>query len=1083
MKNRLLNLLWAGPVATFLFAGLCYGQATATITGMVVDPQGARVPKATVIARKIDTRAERTTLTTSDGLFRFDTLEPGVYDIHVDATGFSAAEAKSILLQVGEQRDVNFTLNVSGGTEKVTVTATAPLVETTKTDVSSIIDEKDVATLPTTTAFSVAGTSGVNGISNDYAGLAALAPGVKYDFTGVSADLVGPGSVNARGIQVNLDGGNISDQVVSTRDALGASLEEVKEFQVLTNNYNAEYGQAGGVILNVITKSGSNEFHGDAHAYFRGRNLTANTFLYNETTDDSDFRRAPFQKQEGGLTAGGPIVPDKTFWFVSYEQAHQSLPVTLTFPGQGTTTDQPISELLASAKIDQQLGPNNRLSVRYNLQRDTEANLLVQISPAATPNSLVNETVHDNTFNIALTSTPTSHTVNEARFFWHRFLTELPTNTDVPGIQFPFGYTGAAFCCPQGGLQNRYQWVDNFSWTHGDHTVKTGFNISHFRYFSLFQQFHFGEYSQFGSNGLPTEFTTGFGPGQVNANDNIYGFYVQDTWKITPSLTMNYGLRYDLEVGAFTGGTIPTAGGGCLEGNGLIPACSSDHNNFQPRLGIAWAPRFQTGFLHTLFGDPDQSVIRASFAEVTELAFLNVSLDSLNFDGKTLLTTNISDPSVLKFFPNQPPQSALAPFETTSAGFGRVRPIADNLHNPETRHANLTISRQLGKSLVVEAGYIGVFGFGLFGEQDTNFPPILPDPRHPGFFYEGNRPDSAFTAIRTNENSRTSHYNGFTLHVTKRLSHHFQVQGGYVLSKAIADTEDFFGTSEPGDPNNIKGDMSLAQIDVRNQVNFGLVADTNGITERPVLRNIVNNWTIGLTGQIQSGRPYPISTGDGPFSGSTFPGIGAETQQRPNVLGGGVLSTKNIAGSSGTNLLIGPNGAATCGCPQTTFLAPPGASPLGALDSITGDPVDFQFVDGDLARDMGHTAAYYRFDMSFIKSFRIVPSHEQMRLEFKVDIFNILNQTNFLNFNGADVLNILPLGIDFKTGRGIPNCTLCLNVFNGEYIGRNGQPLTLQDLEHGRVSADLANPVFGGIGDPTSTDLARTIQLSVRFRW
>ena len=212
------------------------------------------------------------------------------------------------------------------------------------------------------------------------------------------------------------------------------------------------------------------------------------------------------------------------------------------------------------------------------------------------------------------------------------------------------------------------------------------------------------------------------------------------------------------------------------------------------------------------------------------------------------------------------------------------------------------------------------------------------------------------------------------------------------------------------------------------------------------------------------------------------------TQQRPNVLPGGILSTKNIAGSSGTNLLIGPAGAALCGCPQTTFVAPAGASAVGPQDSIlsalrlSGAPLDFQFINGDLARDMGHTSAYYRFDMSFIKSFRIVPSHEQMRLEFKADIFNILNRVNFLNYNGADVLNILPLGIS-STGKALKSCSLCQNAFSGEYIGSNGQPLTVQDLQHGRVSPDIVNPIFGGIGDPTSTDLARTLQVSVRFRW
>ncbi|HYL99477.1 MAG TPA: TonB-dependent receptor, partial [Blastocatellia bacterium] len=636
-------------------------------------------------------------------------------------------------------------------------------------------------------------------------------------------------------------------------------------------------------------------------------------------------------------------------------------------------------------------------------------------------------------------------------------------------------------------------------WTHGAHTMKVGFNISHFPYYSLFTQIHQGEYlysspeppGATGPVGPASQFQIGLGPAQVNAADNIYGFYAQDTWKFKPNLTLNYGLRYDVESGAFQGGTVKAnVPGGCVQANGLIPACSSDHNNFQPRIGIAWSPNFRTGFLHTLFGDPDRTVISASFAEITELAYLNVVLDSLNFDGVNLLTVNSTDPNVLKFAPGLPPQSVLN--SLIPAGFfGRVRPISNDLRNPETRHINLTVTRQIGKSMVVDATYLGVFGFGLFGENDTNYPQILPDPAHPGFFYFGNRPDSQFTAVRTNQNSRTSSYQGFLLHLTKRLSHHFEVQGSYAFSKLLASTEDFFGVSEPGDPNNIAADRALAQSNPRHQATFSFIADTANATTRPVVKYFVNNWTLGFIGQLQSGRPYPVSSGDAPFAGEAFFGIGNETQQRPNLMPDGSLSVTNIAnGQFGTNLLVGPGGAAACHCPQTTFLAPAGASTSGPVDSILATmtngtlvPVDFQFINGDLVRNAGNSSPYYRFDVSFIKAFRVVPSNEQMRLEFKVDVFNIFNRPNFLLNNTNDDLNILPLGIDRTTGLAISNCTSCLNPVTGKFIGSDGRVLTINQLQSGRVSKDLQTPIFAGIGDPAQTDLARTIQLSIRFRW
>ncbi|MEK6287652.1 MAG: TonB-dependent receptor [Acidobacteriota bacterium] len=1075
MTRRITSLLMLAALLTSSLAVSHAQTATATIVGTVLDPQGGVVANATVVARNVDTGIERTTKSTSEGLYRFGNLPPGVYDVRVDAQGFSKAEVKAVKLQVGEQRDVNFALLVSGATATVDITASDALVETGKTDVSSVIDSKQVATLPTTTSF-----NGIGGVANDYAGLAAIAPGVKYDLTTISSDLIGPGAVNNRGIQVNVDGGTISDQVVSGRDSLGASVEEVKEFQVLTNSYNAEYGQSGGVVLNVITKSGTNGFHGDGHYYTRGRNLTASNFFYN-TSDAANFRRAPFHKYEGGFTAGGPFIKDRTFWFTSYEQTRQATPLQLTPPGGSINLTVPTKELLWSAKVDHKLSTNNSISARFNLQRDLTDNILVQIANFAAPESLVSAVIHDHTLNVSLTSTPTTHIVNEARFFWHHLLSATPTKSEQPGQLGANFYVGAAFCCPQGADQDRYQFIDNLSWTRGAHTVKTGVNISHFPYASLFTQFAFGLYRGFPrpapNPGLPTQFQVGIGPARVNASDNIYGFYVQDTWKLKSNLTLNYGVRYDLEDGAFKGGTIKAdVKGGCLQGNGIVPACSSDHNNFQPRVGLAWSPHYENGFMHTLFGNPEQTVIRGSFAEVTQLAYLNVSLDSLNFDGVNLFTTTFTQPSVLAFFPNRPPDSLLSTLRAPGF-FGRLRPISNDLRNPEVRHFNASITRQIGRRLVLDVGYIGVLGFGLFGERDTNFPIIKADPRHPGFFYFGQRPDERLDAVRTNENSRTSAYHGLVVSATKRLSHHFQFQGGYVLSKQLSSSEDFFGLSEPGDVANIRAERALAQSDTRHQGNFGFVFDTERLSGRSVVKHIVNNWTIGAIGQLQSGRPYPVSTGDVPFATSAFFGAGNESQQRPNVLPDGTLISTNIASAFQTNLNVSEAGRAICNCPQTTFLAPADADPRGSVDTFSGDLVDFQFVNGNLVRNAGKGSPYIRFDMSFIKAF---PIRERMRLEVKADVFNIFNHPLFLLFNTNDVLSLMAPSAD-------PNCRVCLNAHTGRYIGRDGRELKIQDLQNGRVSRDLLTPNFGpslqGLGDPAATDISRTVQVSMRFRW
>jgi hypothetical protein len=1037
------------------------------IVGSVVDPQGASVPAAVVKLRNTESGIERSTITTREGNYSVPNLPPGTYDVQVEAPGFIRAETLGVRVFVGDHRDVNFVLVLPGVSQQIRVEATTPLVETTRTDNSTVVDNKQIDAQPV--------SNGGVGVSNDYMQLVATVPGVRFDADSTAP--VGPGAYNIRSNIINVDGGNITDQVGTGRDALGATLDEVQEFQVLTNNYDAEYGQAGSLVINVVTKSGTNGFHGNAHAYFRGRNLSASNFFYN-LTPEAALGRAPFQKQEWGVVAGGPFVKNHTFWFVSFEKTHVETPLTLTSLTPVTVV-QPVNELLWSAKVDQQFAKKHHFSARFNVQRQFLDN--VADAPSfADPESLTLVVSHDGMLNLGLTSTLTPQMVNEARFFWHRFLGDESTKSEQPGQLGANFYHGASICCPSVGVQNRYQFLDNLTWARGRHTFKTGFNISYFPYSSVFQQFHFGLYQGFPNPapnpGLPTQFTIGVGPGFVESADDIYGFYAQDSWKLKSNLTLNYGLRYDVEVGAFQGGTIHAAGvpGGCLQGNGLIPACSSDHNNFQPRLGLAWSPNFGNGLLHSLFGDLGKSVIRAAAAETTEMAFLNVVLDSLTFDGVSLFTVSIKDPSVLSFYPNRPPSSALAPFiPTDRTFFGRPRPISNQLRNPEFRHFSLGIARQLGSNWLLELGYIGVLGFGQFGERDVNAPPVLPDVAHPGFFYLGPRPDPHFSAIRTNENSRTSAYHGFVAHISKQLSHHVQFQASYTLSKTLTSTEDFYGTSEPGDPSNIRAERSLSDSDIRHLVNFSAIFDTQGLLHTRGLNYLANDWTFGLIGQLHSRSPYPVSTGDVAFLGSFFPGMGNETQQRPNVLPDGTLVATNIASVSGTNLLVGPNGAKACGCPQTTFLAPSAADPGGPVDTFTRETVDFQFLNGNLGRNMGLGDRYYRFDLSLTKSF---PIHEQVYLELRADFFNLFNHPNFIGFNGLDTLNLFPVSID-------PNCRECLNAQTGFYIGSEGQRLKIQDLRHGRVSRDLLNPVFAGLGDPSGTGEPRQIQLVVKIKW
>jgi len=1180
-----------------LTASLAYGQGRyATITGRVLDPKGASVPDATVTAMNTETGIARTTTTTSDGLYRFEEMVPGIYDVTVGTASFTKAVAKGVRILVGEARDVNFNLELAGQKESVVVTSEIPLVETTKTDISINLDDRDVASLPTTTSF-----AGVGGVSNDWQGLAYAAPGVRTDYTGnLGNEVVGPGSVNDRGVVHNVDGGDLSDVSTSARDSLGATVEEVKEFQVITNNYNAEYGQAGSLILNVVTKSGTNAIHGDGHAYIRGRNFQASDFFYNQGFSGAgqaalcpakDFTggvygnlplttvdgcgRAAFYKHEYGFTAGGPFIKDKLFWFTSLEQVQTGVPQITTPFGQAITVSSPTTELIWSAKVDAKLTDKHTLTARFNEQRDLQDNLIVQTGLATDPSGFVSSFGHDHTLNIGMVSTPTSHTVNEARFFWHRLRSGTPDKSLVPGQALPNAYVGADFCCPQASLNHRFQYSDNFSWTHGAHTMKAGTQITHLASDSLFTQFRLGEYAGFKKggcvdtffpqgNGLcPTQFTAGVGAAFNHIPDNIYGLYVQDTWQLKRNLTMNAGLRYDVEIGAFTGGTINqtqdpkhlTNNGQCFQRNGIIPACAHDYNNFQPRLGFAWSPDYQSGILHTLFGGPGKSVVRVAGGVVTELAYLNVVLDSLNFDGVSLNTVQAtcsvpcSDDgslahTIIRNYPNFPTQAQLQGL-LTPGKFGRVRPISPTLKNPTIYNASASITRQVGQSFVYSVGYVGVFGNGLFGETDENFPTPVADPAHPGFFYfpaypkvdptlkSNGRPDNRFTAERTNFSNRTSSYSGVVVSANKRLSHHFQFGTNYTFSKTLGTGEDFFGLSEPGNPLiNLSADRAPVQQDVRHLANFTFVADSEKLTGMRFVRTAINDWTFSFIGSVQSGRPYPVSTGAGAFPASIFPGTGgSDTQQRPNVCNAGstlpgckgvpvgTIVATNIASSTGTNLAISQGGVAACNNPaltlspaqqllqpvlppasancaalQTTFLSPAGASGFGPVDSLSGDPVDFQFIDGNLGRNGGLTKGYTDFDISLLKAFRI-PKRESMRVEIKMDVFNIFNHPNFISNNGND--NISTIGIpsvavpvDPANPNGLQmtnagfNCTAnCVSPFSGLYLGANGAPLTLNVFRVGRPDKNLQASNFSGLGNPASDVQNRVIQFALRVRF
>ena len=1054
---------------------LSFAQATATgsFVGRVTDQTSKEVAGAKVTATNVATHYSSSVETTAAGYYAIAGLRPGMYEVSVEASGFGTTKTQAAL-NVGDSQDINFTLHPRAA--DVEPELSTQLLQPTRTDVSTVVDGLDLRLLPVF-------ASAQGGIS-DFAQLALITPGMKLDTSGDSSrfgasgtDLIGPGSVNFRYNQYNITGANVTDQVFSGRDGVGASVEEVQQFQVLAANADAQYSPAGGFLLNAVTKSGSNSYHGDGHVYFRGRNLQASNPFYNLALAAAAIpidgaRRAPFHRQEGGFNIGGPLIKDRLFWFANFEISHQGMPV---IPLPGVTLNQPTNDVLFSGRLDFKISEHNTFFTRFIVERFYQDNLFFPAGTNVIPDNLATWTrsQHEVGLSTGLTSTLTSHLLNQAGFSFFQTSNELSLRSTPAPV---------SIASPQDGLQKRFQLFDNLTWTRGRHTLKVGLDINvdpwsnHHQPF-LNQPFYFGQYGDF-INLTPRTFTFTIGPARASSQDTLAGIFVQDYWRLTSKLTLNVGLRYDLQTGAF-----PSRTSTCSNNPTLNPAWCHSQHNLQPRAGLAWAP-----WQHT--------VVRASYARNMLVAPDDLALNTRLFDGVNTQTVTVTGTTpaglaVLAAFPNVPGVALLAPFVPPAGSFGDVRTI-NRLGNPVVDSVNVALEHQFGNSFTVTVQYLGQFGSDLFGERDLNPPAIVADPAHPGFFYYRGRPDPAFGTIQAVENNRSSSYNGLLVSVNKRFSRHVQFLANYTWSHNLTSADDFF-SSEPGDPRNVRAEMGPALDDVRHAANFGVILDSGKMTEHRVTGWFVNDVTLALLGQLQSGRPYNLSTGTAGLLGERFSDFGNGSQQRPNVLPDGTISAFAIPSAIGSTAMFGPGGVATCiagGFPaaqcnalQNTFIAPGDASGLGPLDSLSGDIVDFQLPSGNLGRNAARSASFYRLDASLQKSFRL-PTTEDVRLEFRVDAFNLFNRSNFQGpqFNSALTalrLSLTPVGTpapDFFT------CTACLRP-NGQYVGTTGQALKLQDLQNGRVSPNLLSPTFGGVGDPSSADIPRTLQLSLRVRF
>src|SRR6266852_369894 len=592
----------------------------ATIEGVVVDQSGAAVPDAKLTARNNANGLKFETTSDSNGLFTFPVLPVGTYTIEVEHKGFATVTQKDIKLTVGARLNLTLAMAIAGQAQTVTVTSETPIVETSRSQVSSTVNDAAIQGLPT------------NG--RNFINFVLLTPGVTLDVRGGDISFAGQrGTLNS----LIVDGadnnntffGQSLGRTGSGRAPYQFSEDAVQEFQVNSNAYSAELGHAGGAVINVVTKSGTNDFHGAAFEFFRDKGLNANDPINKQRGQ----ARSPYHFNQFGGDVGGPVVRDKIFFFFDYDGQRNTLPNTVFLgvkpPAAPTANQQTaLAYLQARAgswirtqnqnvylgKVDWRLNSSELLSVRYNAQR-FNGNGFENGGPQNGSEHTGASNVTTDTLTGSLTSTISSRLVNVARIGYTRDNEPGAANSINPEATIFEGsvtdlVVGRNFFSPRFTNIHRAEVGDTLSIIHGRHTIKTGLNIVVDRIANFFPGNFSGAYlfrslEGFGCNlngggaacftgaDATDSFTQAFaGPSTTgpttNPNLQEYSFFAQDEWRVRNDLTVNAGLRYDLDLIAQPPVLNSTAS---LINNGIFTnRIHNDLANFGPRLGMAWTP-------------------------------------------------------------------------------------------------------------------------------------------------------------------------------------------------------------------------------------------------------------------------------------------------------------------------------------------------------------------------------------------------------------------------------------------------------------------------------------------------------------
>ena len=1053
MPGRKLFLVLLSVLIVLALAIASWGQTTqGGIVGTVWDEKGADIAGAKIVVTSAATGLKREFTTAGNGSFRVLALPNGIYDVRAEARGFATVVEKGVEVGIDQVRTLDVVLRVSGTAETVTVEGNAVLTQVESSKLGEIIDNRKVEDLP------------LNG--RDFAQLARLNPGVAVSGGGGGQQ---GGEGNVSGFSSNGQRSTSNNFLVDGVDnnnyfageaAQLPSIDSIQEFEVQTNTFSAEYGRNSGSVVNLVTKSGTNRLHGSAYEFFRNDALDARNFF---SIGDSPLRLNQF-----GGTLGGPILRNKTFFFLNYEGFRRRAGVTRitnvptlaeragNIDGQ-TITVNPVSarifdelfprpnlgdhQFISSPeqsddtdqfliKIDHRLRESDNFSARYSR---TRADLFFPFTPGQSGTNVPGYGLNNNGTNglvaLAYTRVFTPKTLNDARFGFTRaniLLTsesgpkaadfgfntgwgpDAPLNLgNIPQITFSSGFVtgstaitnlGGAIDQPSRTAVNTFQWVDNVTHTTARHTFKVGGDVRHTQLNRIYDLSFSGQISFSGLNnplGIPDpllDFALGIPDGALqfvgdshrNFRNTSYGLFAQDAFKLRKNLTVNYGLRYELNTVLheahgrlstfrpqnFTQYLNPVPGIqsdlAALRASGIVTQSDvdgiydPDHNNFAPRVGLAW-DILSNG----------STVLRAGYGVFYETIIGNIP-------GNVML----NPPFLPDYFTPAPFTQWPNAFQVT--GFPVITVSQQHLMTPYAQHYNLMLQRQLPARTLLEVGYVGTSGTKLprFRQMNQAFitqpeiDALTPDVRTrmeimgiPDFVIDNfilpngiaaipsvaRVPFFGYPQIFQAEDTISSNYSSLQVKADKRFSHGLSSLLAYTWSHSIDGASVFFGSGANGTtifPQNnydLAAEHGNSDFDIRHRLSWSVLYEIPAMRRLPKL--VGEGWQLGAILSLQTGQPFSVLTGQG-LSGT---GLGND---RPDLVGDPNAGPHTVAKWFNTDAFV------------------------------LNQPLTF----GNSGRNIVSGPGFHNFDFSVLKNTHI---GEHVNAQFRAEFFNITNHPNF----------------------------------------------------------------------------------------